>query len=110
MCTSSDPLFFRLFFELPGCFFHLVGRPETDARRYKLEAIEYKSTAVRLDGVFRPLDAQAGPAYIWEAQFYASNEVYANLLTKIGHFLERGDPAQCVIADPPVLTRLGDCA
>ena len=39
---KRDPLFFRLFKELPGCFFHLVGRSERDAQRYALEAIEYK--------------------------------------------------------------------
>ena len=95
---KSDPLFFRLFSELPGCFFQLVGRPEGDAKRFKLEAIEYKSTAVRLDGVFRPFDATVDPAYLWEAQFHASNKVYANLLTKIGHFLERDDPEQDWVA------------
>lgn len=88
---KRDPLFFRLFKELPTCFFRLVGRPADDAQRYELEAIEYKSTAVRLDGVFRPRDPNAGPAYIWEAQFYHSDKLYANLLTKIGRFLEHGD-------------------
>ncbi len=52
---KRDPLFFRLFKELPGCFFQLVGRSQHDAQRYALEPIEYKATAVRLDGVFRPL-------------------------------------------------------
>ena len=88
---KRDPLFYRLFEELPTCFFQLVGRQADDARRYELEAVAYKSTAVRLDGVFRPLDPDAGPAYLWEAQFYRSDKVYANLLTKIGRFLEHGD-------------------
>jgi hypothetical protein len=52
---QRDPLFFRLFKELPGCFFKLLGRPGRDAQRFALEAIEYKATFVRLDGVFRPL-------------------------------------------------------
>jgi predicted transposase/invertase (TIGR01784 family) len=89
---KRDPLFFRLFKELPGCFFKLVGRSEADAQRYALEAIEYKATSVRLDGVFRPLQPGGDPAYLWEAQFYASEKVYANLLSKIGRFLEHGDP------------------
>ncbi len=96
--VKRDPLFYRLFKELPGCFFQLVKRSAEDAARYQLEAIEYKATAVRLDGVFRPLEAAAGPAYIWEAQFHASDRVYANLLTKIGHFLDHGDPHQDWIA------------
>jgi predicted transposase/invertase (TIGR01784 family) len=95
---KRDPLFFRLFEELPTCFFQLVGRPAADAQRYELEAIEYKSTAVRLDGVFRPRDPDAGPAYIWEAQFYQSDKLYANLLTKIGRFLEHGDAGQDWVA------------
>ena len=95
---KRDPLFFRLFKELPGCFFQLVGRAAADARRYTLEAIEYKATAVRLDGVFRPRQPGGDPAYLWEAQFYASNKVYANLLSKIGRFLEHGNPAQDWVA------------
>jgi predicted transposase/invertase (TIGR01784 family) len=91
---KRDPLFFRLFKELPNCFFQLVGRSDRDAARYQLEAIEYKTTAVRLDGVFRPIESAVGPAYIWEAQFYRSDTVYANLLSKIGRFLEHGDPSQ----------------
>jgi predicted transposase/invertase (TIGR01784 family) len=95
---TRDPLFYRLFKDLPGCFFQLVGRSEQDAKRYHLEAIEYKATAVRLDGVFGPLEPDAGPAYIWEAQFYPSDKVYANLWTKIGRFLEHGDPNQDWVA------------
>ena len=91
---KRDPLFFRLFKELPSCFFQLVGRSDRDAQRYQLEAIEYKTTAVRLDGVFRPLKPDDDPAYIWEVQFYPSDKVYANLLSKVGRFLEHGDPAQ----------------
>ncbi len=95
---KRDPLFFRLFKELPGCFFHLVGRSAADAQRYALEAIEYKATSVRLDGVFRPLQPVGQPAYLWEAQFYASETVYANLLSKIGRFLEHGNPEQDWVA------------
>ena len=51
---KSDPLFFHLFKNLPSSFFRLVGRREADAKRYKFLAIEYKATAVRLDGVFFP--------------------------------------------------------
>ena len=95
---KRDPLFFRLFKELPGCFFQLVGRSERDAEHYQLDAIEYKSTAVRLDGVFRPDEPDINPAYIWEAQFYQSDKVYANLLTKVGRFLKHGNPNQDWVA------------
>jgi predicted transposase/invertase (TIGR01784 family) len=91
---TRDPLFYSLFEDLPSCFFQLVGRSDRAADSYQLEAIEYKSTAVRLDGLFRPIKAGVGPAYIWEVQYYLSDKVYANLMTKIGRFLEHGDPAQ----------------
>ena len=58
---KRDPIFFELFKERPGCFFHLVNRPERDAENYRLEAIEYKATAVRLDGVFRPSSRMSVP-------------------------------------------------
>jgi predicted transposase/invertase (TIGR01784 family) len=95
---KSDSLFFRLFKESPNCFFHLIGRPENDAQQYDLDSIEYKSTAVRLDGVFQPRRSDVDPAYIWEAQTYPSDKVYANLLTKIGRFLEHGNPKQDWVA------------
>lgn len=95
---TRDPLFFRLFQDLPGCFFQLVGRPGQDARKYELKAVEYKESAVRLDGVFQPLRPGGDPAYLWEAQFYRSDAFYANLWTKVGRFLEHGDPSQDWVA------------
>ena len=95
---NRDPLFFELFKEMPSCFFHLVHRSSQDAEKYQLEAIEYKATSVRLDGVFRPRTPDVGPTYIWEAQFYTSEKVYANLLSKIGRFLEHDGPAQDWVA------------
>jgi len=95
---KRDSLFYRYFEAMPGCFFRLVGRPESDANRYELNAIEYKDTSVRLDGVFQPRNPKTDPAYIWEAQYYPSDAVYANLLAKIGRFLEHGDPAQDWVA------------
>ena len=93
-----DSLFFRFFKELPGSFFQLIGRPGHDSRRYELNAIEYKETSVRLDGVFLPREPETDPAYIWEAQCYSSEKVYANLLSKVGRFLEHGDPKQDWVA------------
>ncbi len=95
---KRDSLFFSYFKELPGSFFHLVGRPERDAERYDLKAIEYKETAVRLDGVFQPHEPDVDPAYIWEAQNYKSEKVYANLPSKVGRFLEHGNPKQDWVA------------
>ncbi len=82
---KRDSLLFRFFEELPSCFFKLLGRPEQDARKYSFDSIEYKETSVRVDGIFQPHEA-GDPAYIWEAQYYASEKVYANLWSKIGRF------------------------
>ena len=95
---TTDPILYRLFEEMPGFFFQLVGRDEADSERYKFAAIEYKKTAVRTDGVFVPLHPNIDPAYIVEVQFYPSNKVYANLLTKIGLFLEHDNPKQDWVA------------
>jgi predicted transposase/invertase (TIGR01784 family) len=96
--VTTDPLLYRFFADFPACFFHLVGRPPGDADHYRLDAIEYKATAVRLDGVFRPVEPTAGPAYLWEAQFQRADTVYANLMAKVGHFLQHDGPDQDWVA------------
>ena len=95
---KRDSLFFRLFRELPRGFFEMIGRPETDETQYELSAVELKDTSVRLDGVFQPLGASSNPAYIWEAQYYASKSVYANLLAKVGRYLEHTNPERDWVA------------
>lgn len=95
---KRDSLFFELFRDLPRGFFEVIGRGDIDPRQYELKAIEFKETAVRLDGVFQPISRETGPAYIWEAQWYSSDKVYANLMSKIGRFLEHGDPSQMWVA------------
>lgn len=95
---KRDSLFFRLFKELPGAFFQMVGRPASDAERFELNAVELKETSVRLDGVFQPRFPAEDPAYLWEAQYYKSDKVYANFLSKIGRYLEHGDPRQDWVA------------
>jgi len=90
----NDPLFFDFFKEIPSCFFELVDRPATDADLYEMDSLELKASSVRLDGVFRPKRPGAGPAYLWEAQFYRDESFYANMLTKVGLFLKKRDPAQ----------------
>jgi predicted transposase/invertase (TIGR01784 family) len=95
---KRDSLFFELFRDLPRGFFEVIGRGDVDPRQYELKAIEFKESAVRLDGVFLPRTRDAGPAYIWEAQCYLSDKVYANLLSKIGRFLEHGDSNQSWVA------------
>jgi predicted transposase YdaD len=54
----TDPIFYQLFATSPETFFLLLGMPVEAARemasRYQYEALEFKETAHRLDGVFQP--------------------------------------------------------
>ena len=92
---KTDTLFYRFFQELPECFFALVGRPVTDAERYRFEAIELKDTAVRIDGVYSPRQHDEREAVFFvEFQNHPSERTYSNLLLKIGLYLEKVNPRQ----------------
>lgn len=93
----TDPLFYRLFETSPETFFILLGMPNGRARemasRYLYQAIEFKETAHRADGVFQPREPDL-PVYFVEVQFYSLPSVYADLLVKIFTYLKQNDPAQ----------------
>ena len=93
----TDPVFYRLFTSSPETFFLLLGM-STDAAletaaRYQFEAIEFKETAHRSDGVFRPKEPGL-PLYFLEVQFYDKPSVYADLLAKAYTYLKQHDPGQ----------------
>jgi predicted transposase/invertase (TIGR01784 family) len=96
----TDPVFYRLFETSPETFFLVLGLAKESARemaaRYKYEALEFKETAHRLDGVFRPQEAGL-PLYFLEVQFYKSDRVFANLLVKAYAYLERNEPGQAFV-------------
>jgi predicted transposase/invertase (TIGR01784 family) len=93
----TDPLFYRLFATSPETLFLLLGMSTDEARamaaRYQYEALEFKETAHRLDGVFQPKEAGL-PLYFVEVQFYYLPSVYADLLVKAFTYLKRHDPGQ----------------
>jgi predicted transposase/invertase (TIGR01784 family) len=93
----TDPLFYRLFETSPETFFLLLGLPADAAREmaanYQYQAIEFKETSYRVDGVFLP--KQTGlPLYFLEVQFYPLPTVFADLLAKVYTYLKQHDPAQ----------------
>jgi len=93
----TDPIFYRLFETSPETFFLILGM-STDAAtdlaaRYRFEALEFKETAFRLDGVFLPKEAGL-PLYFLEVQFYHLPSVFADLLAKVYTYLKQHDPAQ----------------
>ncbi len=63
------------------------------AARYQFQAIEFKETAHRADGVFLPKEAGL-PVYFLEVQFYSLPSVFADLLAKVFTYLKQHNPAQ----------------
>jgi predicted transposase/invertase (TIGR01784 family) len=63
------------------------------ASRYQFEAVEFKQTAHRSDGVFRPKEPGL-PLYFVEVQFYRLPSVYADVLVKAYTYLKQNDPSQ----------------
>jgi predicted transposase/invertase (TIGR01784 family) len=93
----TDPLFYRLFETSPETFFLLLGWSADAARelaqRYQYQALEFKETAFRSDGVFQPTEPGL-PVYFLEVQFYALPSVYADILAKAYTYLKQRDPTQ----------------
>jgi len=93
----TDPVFYQLFATSPETFFLLLGLTVDEARdmaaRYQYEALEFKETSHRLDGVFLPKEAGLS-LYFLEVQFYKLPSVFADLLVKAYTYLKRHDPAQ----------------
>ena len=93
----TDPIFYRLFETSPETFFLVLGMSPDSARQtaalYQYEALEFKETAHRTDGIFRPTAAGL-PLYFLEVQFYPLPSVFADLLVKVYTFLKQHDPGQ----------------
>src|SRR5712671_3904051 len=93
----TDPLFYRLFETSPETFFLLLGMSDNAARemaaRYQFQAVEFKETSHRTDGVFLPTEPGL-PLYFLEVQFYPLPSVFADLAAKAYTYLKQHDPAQ----------------
>ena len=93
----TDPLFYRLFETSPETLFLLLGMSAEAAKamaaRYEYQAIEFKETSHRADGVFLPKEAGL-PLYFLEVQFYPLPSVFADLLVKVYTYLKQHDPGQ----------------
>src|SRR4051812_48691403 len=96
----TDPIFYRLFETSPETFFILLGMSgdaaQEMAARYQYQAIEFKETSHRVDGVFLPNEPGL-PLYFLEVQFYHLPSVFADLLAKAYTYLKQNDPGQAFI-------------
>jgi predicted transposase YdaD len=94
---KTDPIFYELFETSPETFFLLLGltidAATAMAARYSYQAIEFKETSHRTDGVFQPKEADL-PVYFSEVQFYPSPAVYADVLVNAYTYLKQNDPSQ----------------
>ncbi len=93
----TDPIFYRLFETSPETLFLLLGMNADSAKamaaRYQYQAIEFKETSHRADGVFLPKEPGL-PVYFWEAQFYYLANIFAGLLAKVYNYLKQNEPGQ----------------
>jgi predicted transposase YdaD len=64
--VKPDPIFYRLFQNVPSEFFELIGRSADEAIAYEFRSVEIKQTAFRIDGVFIPVaDNVRSPLPTW---------------------------------------------
>ena len=68
----TDPHFYRIFKTSPETLFLVLGMSaesaKEEAAKYEYDAIEFKETSHRVDGVFRPKEPGL-PLYVVEVQF-----------------------------------------
>jgi predicted transposase/invertase (TIGR01784 family) len=93
----TDSIFYQLFAISPETFFLVLGKSADEARnlaaRYQYEALEFKETAHRADGIFLPKE-EGLPLYFLELQFYNLPSVFADTLAKAYTYLKQHDPGQ----------------
>jgi len=85
---KTDALFSNLFSNRPETFFELIGSSPAEAKTYRLEALEIKQTSYRLDGVFRPDDAER-PIYFVEVVFQGQENFYERFCAKILDYFDQ---------------------
>src|SRR5438477_10748181 len=93
----TDPIFYRLFATSPETFFLVLGMSADAAKemaaRYQYQALEFKETAHRVDGMFLPKETGL-PVYFLEVQFYPLPSIFADLLVKAYTYLKQHNPGQ----------------
>jgi predicted transposase/invertase (TIGR01784 family) len=91
--VKTDPIFYRLFQNVPSAFFELIGRSPAEAIAYEFRSVEIKQTAFRIDGVFIPItpDEQT-PILFTEVQFQRDDDFYYRFFSEITLYLRQYKP------------------
>jgi hypothetical protein len=92
--VKTDSIFFKIFQELPGVLFELLGEPFDFGGRYEFQSIEVKQTAFRIDGVFVPKpEAPDQTVYFVEVQYQSDEFLYDRMFAEIGMYLAQNPKA-----------------
>lgn len=89
---KTDSIFYRLFQELPGIFFELIGNTVEAASNYQFSSVEIKQTTFRIDGVFLPTQGDENPIYFVEVQFQPEADFYSRFFAEIFLYLRQNKP------------------
>jgi len=85
---KTDSIFYRLFLEMPGIYFQLIGQSPTLADAYEFRAVEIKQTAFRLDGVLVPkTESLRTPLHFCEVHKQKDTTFYRRFFAEIFLYL-----------------------
>ncbi|NEO56341.1 MAG: Rpn family recombination-promoting nuclease/putative transposase [Okeania sp. SIO3B5] len=92
---KTDSIFYRLFLEIPGVYFQLIGKSPTLANSYKFRSVEIKQTAFRLDGVLVPnIQSPDTPIHFAEVQMQKDEAFYRRFFGEIFLYLSQYEEAK----------------
>ncbi|BAZ08690.1 hypothetical protein NIES4071_04950 [Calothrix sp. NIES-4071] len=90
---TADPLFYKIFNDIPELFFELIGEGQRDKTGYEFIAEEVKQQGFRLDGLFKTSSGYSFmPLYFVEAQGYKDSSFYDSFFGKIIMYLTQKNP------------------
>jgi predicted transposase/invertase (TIGR01784 family) len=91
---TADPLFYKIFKDLPELFFELMGEPQKGkSAAYEYSAPEIKQQGFRLDGLLLTKPGYSfSPIYFIEAQAYKDSNFYDTFFGKIMMYLTQYKP------------------
>jgi len=89
-----DSIWYKLFKQIPGLLFDLIGEVPPNADRYRFDSVEVKESSFRIDGVFLPPeDALSQSIFFAEVQLQKDDALYQRFFSEIFLFLRRSEVA-----------------